>query len=92
MIPSAFPWVYSQDLWSLPWCQGFTHLLQKGFMPPSSASKHLQVTLLGKTESFINTHNFNCCNLKSGFPLPGPWVCAAGVEKPEECFPAEPLR
>lgn len=57
--------------------------LQKG--PPSAANKPLQVTLLGKPDSFINIHNVNCCNWKAGFPLLGVWVCAAVWKHAEEC-------
>lgn len=89
VVPSTSP--CSQDLWSphglILHHQWFTPTLQKALRPPSSANKPLQVILLGKPGSYINIHNVNCCNLKAGFPLPGPWVCAAGV-----AMCAEPLR
>lgn len=89
VVPSTSP--CSQDLQSshglILHHQRFTPALQKALRPPSSANKPLQVILLGKPGSYINIHNVNCCNLKAGFPLPGPWVCAAGV-----AMCAEPLR
>lgn len=70
-----------------PQRQRFARPLQKGLRPPSSANKPLQVNLLGKPGSFINIHNVNCCNLKAGFPIPGTWACAAGVETCGGMFP-----